>query len=179
MLFTPKLCDQNDQNRVEAILAQLIIQFFDQKYTTKNSLVTSILTEFLRNFAPFSEKRCIMLLNALTKVMYTVMREKYGLDYGSLMQDNKKGGKQLKKANKKKKKYDSSSSGDEFEASYLDYNSDDSQFQEQKVSMRQICSSINFVKILSIIPTMLSRNYINRKAMDGFKLRKELSLVFF
>lgn len=83
MLFTPKLCDQNDPERVEAILAQLIVQYFDREYSPKNSLVTSILTEFLRNFAPFSEKRCHMLLNALTKVMYAIMREKYGLDHGS------------------------------------------------------------------------------------------------
>ena len=55
MLFTPKLCDQNDPKLVEAILAQLLVQYFDREYSPKNSLVTSILTEFLRNFAPFSE----------------------------------------------------------------------------------------------------------------------------
>ena len=45
--------------------------------------------------------------------------------------------------------------------------------------MRQICGSLDFVKILNVIPTMLSRGYINKKAMDGFKLKTELSVVFF
>ena len=35
------------------------------------------------------------------------------------------------------------------------------------------------MKILNVIPTMLSRGYINKKAMDGFKLKTELSVVFF
>lgn len=80
MLFTPKLCDQNDPRRVEAILAQLLLQFFDHTYSPKNSLVTSILNEFLKNFAPYSEKRCRMLLNAFTKIVYACMRERYGLN---------------------------------------------------------------------------------------------------
>ena len=35
------------------------------------------------------------------------------------------------------------------------------------------------MKILNVIPTMLSRGYINKKAMEGFKLKTELSVVFF
>ena len=66
-----------------------------------------------------------MLLNALTKVMYAIMREKYGLDYGSLY-GNAKGKKGGKAPAKKKKKQESDS--DEFEASDNDYCSDDSLF---------------------------------------------------
>ena len=79
MLFSPKLCEQNDTRRVEAVLGQLIIQQFDKQYSPKNSLVSSILSEFIKNFAPFSEQRCHMLLNALGKVVYAGLREKYGL----------------------------------------------------------------------------------------------------
>ena len=84
MLFSLKLCEQNDQSNVEAILSDLLIQMFDQKYSPKNSLVTSILSQFFKNFAPFSEQRCQMLLNALCKLVYSSLREKYGLDYEAL-----------------------------------------------------------------------------------------------
>ena len=68
--------------------------------------MTSILTEFFRNFAPFSERRCHMLLNALTKVMYAVMREKYGLEAGSTSFNGgqKRGGNKPKVVAVKKRK---------------------------------------------------------------------------
>ena len=138
MLFTTKLCDSNDPRRVEAILCQLILQYFDQEYTAKNSLVTSVLTEFFRNFAPFSERRCHMLLNALTKVMYAVMREKYGLE-AAHNGGQKRGGNKPKAAPAKKRKPAGWKSGSgqsgasdsedsAFEDAALD--SDDSEFQE-------------------------------------------------
>ena len=34
--------------------------------------------------------------------------------------------------------------------------------------MREICGDLDLAKILGIMPTMLSRSYINKKAMDGF-----------
>ena len=99
MLFTPRLCDQNDQKRIEAILAQLLLLFFDHEYSPKNSLVTSILNEFFKNFAPYSEQRCYMLLNAMTKVVYACMRERYGLDKKSMNSSftSNKPGKNAKK----------------------------------------------------------------------------------
>lgn len=45
--------------------------------------------------------------------------------------------------------------------------------------MRQIFGKLNFVKILTVMPTMLSRRYINNKTADDFKLKSELSVVFF
>ena len=95
MLFTKNLCDQNSVERVEAILAQLLFQLFDQKYNKQNSLVKSILKHFLSNFALFSEQRCHMLLNALTKVTYAVFYERYGLDKSAIAV--KKGAKKGKK----------------------------------------------------------------------------------
>ena len=133
MLFTPKLCDQNDQRRVEAILAQLLLQFFDHTYSPKNSLVTSILNEFLKNFAPFSEQRCRMLLNAFTKIVYACMRERYGLDQATLGvgKAKKAAKKAVAVAAKNKKTVMSDTDQDsEFEASFLDYASDDSMFVE-------------------------------------------------
>ena len=62
-----------------------------------------------------------MLLNALTKVIYSIIREKYGLDYGSgqHQQSNaavkKLAAKKGKNNPKKKKKHDSDDS--EFEES--------------------------------------------------------------
>ena len=77
-----------------------------------------------------------MLLNALTKVIYAVMREKYGLDYGAAA--NKKNVAAAKKALKKgggkkqqpKRRGNSDYDSDEsaFEASDRDYCSDDSVF---------------------------------------------------
>ena len=55
MLFSTKLCDENNQEHVEAILARLIFQLFDKKYNFQNSLVRSILTVFFRNFVLFSQ----------------------------------------------------------------------------------------------------------------------------
>ena len=138
MLFTTKLCDQNDQSRVEAILAQLILQFFDTEHCPKNSLVTSILTEFLKNFAPFGEQRCHMLLNALTKVMYAVMRERYGLDSSlstSFVAANisKKARRKVLAPKKRKRAASTSSDESAFEANDQDYASDDSNFREQKI----------------------------------------------
>ena len=79
MLFSTKLCDENNQEHVESILAQLIFQLFDKKYNFQNSLVRSILTVFFRNFVLFSQQRCVFMLNAVTKVVYAIIRAKYGL----------------------------------------------------------------------------------------------------
>ena len=83
MLFSTKLCDENNQEHVESILAQLIFQLFDKKYNFQNSLVRSILTVFFRNFVLFSQQRCFFMLNAVTKVIYAIIRAKYGLDLGA------------------------------------------------------------------------------------------------
>ena len=37
------------------------------------------MTVFFRNFVLFSEARCEMLLNALTKVIYSILRAKFGI----------------------------------------------------------------------------------------------------
>lgn len=79
MLFSTKLCDENNKQHVESILAQLIFQLFDKKYNFQNSLVRSILTVFFRNFVLFSEARCFLMLNAVTKVIYSIIRSKFGL----------------------------------------------------------------------------------------------------
>ena len=58
MMFVPKLCDENDEKKVESIITQLLFLLFDKKYNWQNSLVRSILTLFLKEFVLFSEKRC-------------------------------------------------------------------------------------------------------------------------
>jgi hypothetical protein len=74
MLFTTKLCEDNDSEKVEAILGQLIIQMFDRKYNWHNSFVRSLLTVFFKNFVLTSKKRGYLLMNALTKVLYSILR---------------------------------------------------------------------------------------------------------
>jgi len=174
MLFTPKLCDENDPERVEAILAQLLLQFFDHEYSPKNSLVTSILNEFLKNFAPFSERRCHMLLNAMTKVAYACLREQYGLD--KRLDAGKKKPAAKKGRGRRRRRADSDDS--EFEESSFGYCSDDSLLNEEKVQMNQICKSVNLVQILSRC-ILLSRAYINSKSFGAFKLRAELTVLLF
>jgi len=93
------------------------VQFFDHKFSPKNSLLTSILNEFLKNFAPFSEQRCYFLLNAFTKIVYAAMRERYGLssNKGKMKVASAKG-----KGGKKrgKKAFSDTDPDSEFEASF-------------------------------------------------------------
>jgi hypothetical protein len=80
LMFVPKLCDENDPKKVEGIIVQLLVQLFDKKYNWQNSLVRSILTLFLKQFVLFSEKRCMMVVNAVTKVVYSIFRQRYGVN---------------------------------------------------------------------------------------------------
>lgn len=64
---------------MEAIIAELLFQLFDKKYNWHNSLVRSILTLFLKEFVLFSEKRCLMIMNALLKVIYSIFRAQHGV----------------------------------------------------------------------------------------------------
>ena len=100
MLFSPKLCDENDQEQVESILAKLIMLLFDKRYNLQNSFVRSVITITLRNFVLMSEKRCKLLLNALTKVIYSCIRAKYGV----AVKNKAKPVKQAKKKAKSKPK---------------------------------------------------------------------------
>ena len=145
MMFVPKLCDQNDQNKVETIIAQLLFQLFDKKYNWQNSLVRSILTLFLKEFVLFSEKRCQILLNALTKVVYSIFRAKFGVNL------KKKAEAKAQKAvavNRKKKKKESHSSEEDSEESVFSVNenmylTDDSEFAKKTAKMTQICESMD------------------------------------
>lgn len=78
-MLLSKLCDEADSSQVEATLCSLLIQLFDKKYNSQNSLVKSILSVFFRNFVLFSERRCGMLLNALTKVFWASVTARYKL----------------------------------------------------------------------------------------------------
>lgn len=79
-----------------------------------------------------------MLLNAMTKVVYACMRERYGLDKKS-MNSSFTSNKPVKKgkkgpAKKNKKKIDYSDSEDEaFDLSEVGYASDDSILKVEKV----------------------------------------------
>ena len=83
MLFQPKLSDDNDQEQVECILTRLIMLLFDKKYNLQNSFVRAMISTTMRNFTLMSEKRCRLLLNALTKVIYSCIRAKYGIEVAS------------------------------------------------------------------------------------------------
>jgi len=133
MLFSTKLCDENDQGQIEAVLANLLMQLFDKKFNHQNSLVRSILTVFFQNFILFSQTRCEMMLNALTKVVYTILRSKYDLasnqqpkkGHGKVKGKKKVGGKQRKAPSRS---YSSASheSESEFSGNENIYISDDS-----------------------------------------------------
>ena len=146
-----------------------------------------MLTEFFKNFAPFSAKRCQMMLNAMTKVVYTIMRVKYGLEHGAIANvkpkkaqaKNKKAGAKAQKKPRRGKDPSSSDSESDFEASFDDCCSDDSLFQANKVAMEVICKSVNVQLLLNMVMVVLSRKYINEKAAKGFKLQTELTVVFF
>ena len=119
MLFSPKLCDENDQEQVESILAKLIMLLFDKRYNLQNSFVRSVITITLRIFVLMSEKRCKLLLNALTKVIYSCIRAKYGV----AVKNKAKPVKQAKKKAKskpKKRLNQASDSDSEFDQSSLD-----------------------------------------------------------
>ena len=119
MLFSPKLCDENDQEQVESILAKLIMLLFDKRYNLQNSFVRSVITITLRNFVLMSEKRCKLLLNALTKVIYSCIRAKYGVAVENKAKPVKKAKKKAK-SKPKKRLNQASDSDSEFDQSSLD-----------------------------------------------------------
>ena len=119
MLFSPKLCDENDQEQVESILAKLIMLHFDKQYNLQNSFVRSVITITLRNFVLMSEKRCKLLLNALTKVIYSCIRAKYGVAVKNKAKPVKKAKKKAK-SKPKKRLNQASDSDSEFDQSSLD-----------------------------------------------------------
>jgi hypothetical protein len=67
---------------VESILVTLLIQLFDKKYNRQNSLVKTTLTIFFKNFVLFSLKRAVMLLNAVTKIFFSILVAKENLKVG-------------------------------------------------------------------------------------------------
>jgi len=82
MMFSTKLCDESDSELVESILVTLLIQLFDKKYNRQNSLVKTTLTIFFKNFVLFSLKRAVMLLNAVTKIFFSILVAKENLKVG-------------------------------------------------------------------------------------------------
>ena len=183
MLFSTKLCDENDQDHVESILAQLVYQLFDKKFNFQNSLVRSILTVFFRNFVLFSQQRCSLMLNAVTKVVYAIVRSKYGL--GTNVQPKKaRAGKLPEKGNKKAGKGRSYGSGSESEFDEGDdfYSSDDSECQAKKVKMTEISKHLDGPLILQRCLPLLQRSYINPRDVAEqhavFRLKQELTVVF-
>ena len=102
MLLSPKLCDEIDQEQVESILAKLIMLHFDKQYNLQNSFVRSVITITLRNFVFMSENRCKLLLNALTKVVYSYIRAKYGVAIKNKAKPVKQATKKAKSKPKKR-----------------------------------------------------------------------------
>lgn len=146
MMFVPKLCDENDPAKVEGIIAQLLIQLFDKKYNWQNSFSRSILTLFLKEFVLFSEKRCMLVLNAMTKVIYSIFKKKYGMNPAKKVEQAKqKPAAKNAKAKKGKRKYDSDYDSEEesdFSIEQESVRSDDSEFVHL-ATMQQICESLD------------------------------------
>ena len=84
----------------------LLIQLFDKKYNRQNSLVKTTLTIFFKNFVLFSFKRAVMMLNAVTKLFFSIVTAKEDIKVG---QTNIRKEAPKKKVVKKGKKRDSSS----------------------------------------------------------------------
>lgn len=168
MMFSPKLCDeQTDQGKVEGILAQLIVQLFDKTFNWQNSLVRSILTVFFQNFVLFSSSRCLMMLNALTKVCYSIIRSKY--------QPLAKGKKKAKVA-RKKTKNDSSES--EFELDPSGNLSDDSEMPAAKVPFENIFKSLELAlpSVVQVVLALVNKQFVKENGV--FKLDLEMSSQF-
>jgi hypothetical protein len=82
MMFSTKLCDESDNEMVESILVSLLIQLFDKKFNRQNSLVKNVLTIFFKNFVLYSLKRAMMLLNAVTKLFFSIVVAKEDIKIG-------------------------------------------------------------------------------------------------
>ena len=84
---------------------------------------------FLKEFVLFSEKRCQIILNALTKVVYSILRARYGVN---LKKKAKVKPKKASNVKLKKKKHvsDLSESESEFSESEIPFLSDDSEFED-------------------------------------------------
>jgi hypothetical protein len=105
-MFSTKLCDESDSEQVENILVTLLIQLFDKKYNRQNSLVKTTLTIFFKNFVLFSFKRAAMMLNAVTKLFFSIVAAKEDI---KLSQTNLRKEAPKKKVVRRAKKKDSSS----------------------------------------------------------------------
>lgn len=141
LMFVPKLCDDNDPEKVEAIIAQLLFQLFDKKYNWQNSLVRSILTLFLKQFVMFSEKRCVLIMNALFKVVYSIFRQQHGVIDPKKVKA--KPAKKVAPKKGKKKTYDESSEESDFSVKSYEFVSDDSEFAEKTATAKQICEALD------------------------------------
>lgn len=150
MLFSLKLCENVQDQDMEAILVSLLVQLFDRKYNALNSLVRSLLSIFLKNFVLLSNSRCQLLLGALTKLVCSVFSAKYGKSV---------------KAQKKKKNYKQSDSD----------LSDDS-LEPRTTTFHEICASLDSTAIVSLSLALLSKQYLHENAV--FKFENEQSVEF-
>lgn len=76
-MLSNKICDEGDRQQSEAILSQLLVQLFDKKFNNQNSLVRNILSVFFENFVLFSAYRCDLVINAVTKIVYSAIMAKH------------------------------------------------------------------------------------------------------
>lgn len=176
MMFSTKLCDESDSQQVESILVTLLIQLFDKKYNRQNSLVKTTLTIFFKNFVLFSFKRAVMMLNAVTKLFFSIVTAKEDIKVG---QANARREAPKKKIVKKGRKRDSSSeqsntSESEFDEKALVYDSDDSYSAERNISLSKIIKSLDTTSVVSVVLALLNKNYIDQNGV--YKLMDELSV---
>ena len=182
MLFSPKLCDENDQEQVEGILAQLILLLFDKRYNLQNSFVRSVITLTLRNFVLMSEKRCRLLLNALTKVVYSCIRARHGVAVKNKAKPVKQGKKPARSKAKKKAPDSDSGSDSEFDQASVAGLSLDSDEQLRVVEVEKICEHLDINRMLHGLLPCLQRAYINPKNEHAqraiYHMKHELSVEF-
>ena len=171
MMFNNKLCDDCDPAQSEAIISALLVQLFDKKFNSQNSLVRSILSFFFENFVLVSSKRCDMVLNAVTKLAYASIMAKH------------RPNKAVKEKKKKQVKHRDTSS-EESERSESDfyeadgYDSADSRIQASKTMMGQILSDLDLQTLVPVTMALLSKSYINNNGMYKLTEEKSVQLLY-
>ena len=176
MMFSTKLCDESDSQLVESILVTLLVQLFDKKYNRQNSLVKTILTIFFKNFVLFSLKRAAMMLNAVTKLFFSIVTAKENIKVG---QSNVRKEAPKRKVVKRGRKKESSSeqseeSESEFDEKVIMYDSDDSYTAERNVALMKILKSLDTTSVVSVVLALLNKQYIDQNGV--YKLQEEFSV---
>jgi hypothetical protein len=110
-----------------------------------------------------------MVLNALTKIIYSIFRQRYGIA--------KPKEKAQKKAKEKKPKRRKSEDEDESDFEVNPYISDDSEIAEKTATMKQICEDLDSAQIACVCLQLIMKSSINNNDAV-FKMDNELSVTF-